>query len=137
MKLCTDTITLFNAKVDPATGYDVYTPTIIRGVSWYRHAAVSVNSNGLQTASTCTIRIPMDADTAGKVYLSPAEYARLEDPAGYYTLTAGDIVVKGVMDTPGLRPADIRNASSDMCTVKEVVDNRRAPNAPHWRLIAV
>ena len=28
------TITLFNAAVDHETGYDLYIPTIIRGVSW-------------------------------------------------------------------------------------------------------
>lgn len=35
MKLCNDTITVFNAKLDQTLDATVYVPTVIHGVSWY------------------------------------------------------------------------------------------------------
>ena len=50
MRGCTEVITLLNAQVDPDTGYDVYTPTKITGVSWYSTAAATVTTSGLLAA---------------------------------------------------------------------------------------
>lgn len=135
MRLCTDTITLFNARVDPATGYDDYLPTVIAGVSWYMGVATNVNNSGLQAANTCTIRIPLDADFGGKSYADPIEYTAAEDPEAVFTLQPGDIMVKGSITRP-MRPAELRNAHATFVTVKGVTDNRRAPNAPHWKVLA-
>ncbi len=136
MKLCTDTITVFNARVDPATGYDDYLPTVIVGVSWYMGVATSVNNNGLQAANACTIRIPLDADFGGKSYADPIEYAGAADPAGLFTLQPGDIVIKGSLESSSLRPAEIKRTHATFVTIKGVTDNRRAPNAPHWKVLA-
>ncbi len=136
MRLCTDTITLFNARLDPATGYDDYLPTVIAGVSWYEGVSVNVNSNGLLAANTCTIRIPLDADFGGKSYTDPIEYAAAEAPETVFTLQPGDIVVKGAISEP-MRPAELKNAHASFVTIRGVTDNRRAPNAPHWKVLAV
>ena len=67
MKMCNDTITVFNRRLDPDTGYEIYTPTVIRGVSWYSHVDSAVTSDGLKAANKITIRIPIDADKYGEI----------------------------------------------------------------------
>ena len=84
MNLCNETITVFNAKLNPETGNDDYNGTVIDGVSWFCEI-VSTVDQGLKAANKFTIRIPEDADF------------------GF--------------------------------TVLGVTDNRRAPNAPHWKVI--
>ena len=56
MKLCNDTITVFNAKLDQTLDATVYVPTVIHGVSWYGGEKSTVDANGLKAASQYTIR---------------------------------------------------------------------------------
>lgn len=135
MRRCNDTITVFNAKLDRALGSDVYHPTVISGVSWYFHTLTNVGNSGLQAANQLTLRIPADADFAGKAYVSPAEFAASEDPAGVFTIKAGDIVVRGRVMEEGLRPSDLQGRGYEMATILGVTDNRDAAHAPHWRVV--
>ena len=66
MKLCNDTITVFNAKLDQTLDATVYVPTVIHGVSWYGGEKSTVDANGLKAASQYTIRIPLKADAGGR-----------------------------------------------------------------------
>ena len=95
----TEVITLLNAQVDPDTGYDVYTPTKITGVSWYSTAAATVTTSGLLAADQYTVRIPVDADFSGKGYVNPIAY-KTADPAKSFTIQRGDVIVRGTIDTP-------------------------------------
>ena len=90
MKLCTETITVFNARMDNDKGYDIYIPTVIRGVSWFCEIASAVDSSGLKAANKFIIRIPDDADFSDKAYAVPVVYAG-GDPAILFTLKQGDI----------------------------------------------
>lgn len=99
MRGCTEVITLLNAQVDPDTGYDVYTPTKITGVSWYSTAAATVTTSGLLAADQYTVRIPVDADFSGKGYVNPIAY-KTADPAKSFTIQRGDVIVRGTIDTP-------------------------------------
>lgn len=150
MKLCNDTITVFNARVDPEQGGNVWTPTVITGASWFLTDASTVDASkgGLVAANKATIRIPENANTGGKVYTDPLSYAGAQSVAGLWTLANGDIIVKGsvpltcetttngVTTTTAISwtPAALKKAYSDCVTVLGVTDNRRAPNAPHWRV---
>lgn len=134
MRRCNDTITVFNAKLDRALGSDKYHPTVISGVSWYFHTLTNVGNSGLQAANQLTLRIPVDADFGG-AYVPPAEYAAMEDPAGVFTLKAGDIVVRGRVTETGLSPCDLQSRGYEMATILGVTDNRQAPYAPHWRVV--
>lgn len=134
MRLCNETITVFNAKLDPETGMDAYYPTVISGVSWYCETASTVDTSGLKAADKFTIRIPEDAGFSGKRYVPPAAYAT-GDPASVFTLKTGDIIVKGAVDQAGLRPADLQRICGELVTILGVTDNRRAPNARHWRVV--
>lgn len=134
MQLCNDTITLYNRRFDPEQDCDAYERTVIRGVHWFNSDATTVDSTGLKAANRVTIRIPMDADFGGKVYLPPKHYADTDNPAAAFTLAAGDLVVLGI-GAEGLRPADIHNAYFEAATILQVTDNRRAPRGRHWKVI--
>ena len=136
MKLCNDTITVFNARVDPDVGGNVWVPTVITGASWFATDASTVDASkgGLVAANKATIRIPVDADTGGKAYADPVSYANAEDVSNLWTLKGGDIVVKAALEGDDWTPAKLKAACADCVVILGVTDNRRAPNAKHWRI---
>ena len=136
MKLCSDTITVFNARVDPETGGNVWVPTVIAGAGWYMTDASTVDASkgGLVAANKATIRIPEDADTGGKAYADPVSYASAGDVSGLWTLKGGDIVVRAAVNGADWTPARLKAAYAECVTVLAVTDNRRAPRAAHWRV---
>ena len=133
MNLCNETITVFNPKLNVTTDKDEYHGTVISGVSWFCEIVSTVNE-GLKAANKFTIRIPEDADFGGKAYADPLGYAGAEDVSGLFTLRNGDIVARGAVTETGLRPAELHN-NYEAFTILGVTDNRRAPNAPHWKVV--
>ena len=161
MKLCNETITILNKRLDDDTGYDIYVPTVITGVSWFCEIRSNVDSTGLQAANLFTIRIPEDADFSGKAYVEPAAYAG-GDPTKVFTIDNGDIIVKAAVSVPdpepgenssgsgqesntsgseqegtsfSLKPADLQALYGQVVTVLGVTDNRRTARAPHWKVV--
>lgn len=134
MKLCIDTITVFNAKHNRATDKDDYNGTVISGVSWFCEIVSNTETTGLRAANRFTVRIPESADFSGKSYADPIDYASAEDVSDKFTFGHGDIVVHGAVETTGLRPAQIQKLY-EAFTILGVTDNRRAPNAPHWKVV--
>ena len=122
MKLCSDIITVFNARVDPDVGGNVWTPTVITGASWWATDATTVDTGkgGLVAANKVIARIPVEAAPEG-----------LE-------LKNGDILVKGdASEVENPTPAKLKKLyGADCATILGITDNRRAPNAPHWRVTA-
>ena len=121
MKLCNDTITVFNARVDPDVGGDVWTPTVLTDCSWYATDASTVDASrgGLVAANKVTVRIPAEIVPEG------------------FGLKNGDIIVKGdagAVEDP--TPAKLKKLYGTGCmTVLSVTDNRRAPCAPHRSVV--
>lgn len=140
MKLCNEVITVFNSYVDQSTKLRVYKPTIIHGVSWFAQEIVSVTDNGLVSANKFTIRIPAEADTGNKTYLSPHDYAntQIDSISDYWTLVDGDIIVKGEVEETGLdaKLAKLQENYDAVVIITSVTDNRRVINAPHWKVVA-
>ena len=136
MKLCSDTITVFNARVDPETGGNVWVPTVIAGAGWYMTDASTVDASkgGLVAANRATIRIPAEADFGGKAYADPVSYASAGDVSGLWTLKGGDIVVRAAVEGSDWTPARLKAAYAECVTVLAVTDTRRAPNGKHWRI---
>ena len=135
MKLCNETITVFNKRVDTDNGWYIYIPTVISGVSWYFELASAVDGNGLHAANQFTIRIPIDANFGGKAYVDPTTYENEAITAGTFTLAQGDIIVKAAITDETITPAQLKEQYSDFCTILGVTDNRRAPNAPHFKVV--
>jgi len=136
VKLCNDTITVFNARVDPDVGGNVWAGTVITGASWFATDASTVDASkgGLVAANKATIRIPVEADPGGKAYADPVSYASAEDVSGLWTLKGGDIVVKAAVEGDDWTPAKLKAAYAECVTVLAVTDNRRAPKGKHWRI---
>ena len=136
MKLCNDTITVFNRHWDADAGYELYYPTVIDGVSWYCDIESVVDSAGLHAANRFVIRIPVDADFGGKTYVDPITYKNMTDVESVFTLAQGDAIVKAAVITAivPMKPAELKATYSDYCTILGVTDDRRAPNAKHWKV---
>ena len=134
MRLCNETVTIVNSQVDSATGYDKYYATIVSGVSWFCEIASSVDSSGLKAADKYTIRIPEGADFGGKTYVNPADY-ETADPSTAFTLRNGDTIVRGKVKGDSISPAEIHRKYTEAATILGVTDNRRTPNARHWKVV--
>lgn len=135
MHLCDDIITIYTPLYDPQTGHDVYHGTVISGVSWYQTTHVTVELQGLKAADSFKIRIPVEADFGGKAYVLPGAWDTARNPAKLWTIKQGDIVLHGahLVENPSM--AELQRDYPDSCTVLSVTDNRRAPNAKHWRIL--
>lgn len=135
MKLANEVITIFNHYLDEDTGYDKWIPTSIRGCSWYSNVESTVTSDGLIAANKVIIRIPAEAVVKDdKSYVNSKAYPG-SDKTSSWTLAQGDIIVKGVETSSEMTPKEIQEAYSDVTTVLGVTDNRRAPQAKHWKVI--
>lgn len=133
MKLCDETITVFNARIE--NHEHMFYPTVIEGVSWYGDVATVVGDKGLNAASRFTVRIPVDADFGGKEYVDSKTYKTAASVDGVFTIANGDIIVKASVAVAPMRPAELKDAFADYLTVLGVTDNRRAPNAPHFKVV--
>ena len=133
MKECNETITVFNTRLDDGKGYDLYVPTIIRGVSWFCEIASNVDSSGLKAANKFIIRIPVDADFSDKAYVPPAAYAG-GDPNTVFTLKQGDVIVHGE-ETEPMQPAQLQEKYGELVTILGVTDSSRRPHAKHWKVV--
>ena len=130
MKECNETITVYNRSYDDTTGLDVWTPTTIAGVSWFERLDTAITDSGLKSAAKCTVRIPTDA-TCTKTYVDPLSYT---SPSTTYTLTAGDIIIRGAC-LQCKNPAELKKHHSDMVTILGVTDNRGRPRGKHFKVV--
>ena len=135
MKLCTDTLTLYNARYNAAEDKTEYHRTVISGISWYSAIKSTVTDKGLKSANLYTIRIPLEADFGGKSWADPKSYTAAGDVSGMFTLNEGDIIVKGAVSLEITTPKQLHSEYSDCFTILSVTDNRRALNAKHWKVV--
>lgn len=135
MRLCNDTLTIYNARHDIPSDSTVYIRTVIKGASWYGSTKSTVDSSGLKAANQYTIRIPADADMGGKSYVDPIVYAKADNVDTLFTLTEGDFIVHDEAEEILPRPAALHQAHSEVATILAITDNRRAPKAPHWKVV--
>lgn len=133
MRLCSKTVTLINARFDKQADKTIYAATVLRGVSWFDTIKSSVDSKGLNAANSAVIRIPEGVDAGGKAWVDPMGYTAAGDVSGMWTLNEGDILVPGEY-SGDLTPTAIHKIHG-ACTILGVTDNRRAPNAPHWKVV--
>ena len=134
MKLCNETITVFNSQFDPVSDKDIYHGTVIQNVSWFREVLASVIQTGLKSADKFTIRIPVDADFGGKTYVDPISYAT-SDPGSTFTFKNGDIIVQGAVPVEGQTPKLLQKQYSGFVTILGVTDNRKMRREPHWKVV--
>ena len=132
-------ITVFNKRYDAEERTELFFPSRIKGVSFFKKHGASVQSQGLSSADVITIRIPIDADMDGKTYIEAMTYEALSDDeyAGYWTLQPGDLIVKGLVeDDEPISEVDLDQAYSDVVRVVNFTDNtdRASDTSKHWRV---
>ena len=88
--------------------------------------------NGLKSAEVYKIRIPADIPEAGQ-YLTPQEYAVVENPDEHWTIQNDDQIVLGEFQIKIERPADLKAVFQKHCKVTSWSDNRFG-TTPHWRI---
>lgn len=135
MKLCTETVTIFNSTLNTNTGDIELHPAVISGVHVFEDLSAVVDpTTGLKAASKITVRIPLSTDTAGRQYADSKAYQD-NGPDGLFTLQAGDLLIKGE-ETESLTFAELKQKHGQIFTVLGVTDSTRAPRAPHWKVVA-
>ena len=136
MRLCDETATVYNARVDPAKRAEVYAPTVLRGVSWRAEQASGVTDGALRAANVFILRVPEGVDAGGKRWAEPADYRAAADAGGLWTLQKGDVIVRGAAAADGQTPAALREryGPENVLTVLGVADNRRGTRGKHWRV---
>lgn len=98
--------------------------TQVQGASWHGGQIVSVRDSGLKSADKYTVRIlARDMDR----YVKPDDWRALDDvPDGIWTLQAGDVIVKGMVDDEVITGiTQITGKYTECFTVVSVFDNRR------------
>lgn len=112
-------VTIYNKRVDKKTRQTVYVRTILRDVHWYTDQKVSVGEKGLNSADVIKIRVP--TEERQEIFVEPAEYARLEDPTGYWT------------EDEITRDTELKSRGYLAGVILSHSDNRRGSN-PHIRI---
>ena len=137
MRLCNDTITVFNKRYNADVGDYILLPTTISGVRWWGTQMGTVDpKGGVIAAKKVNIRIPTSANTGGKTYVDRLTYKNAADASNMWTLQEGDIIIKGTAEGDTWTQKTLEATFSDICKVLPgVTDNRRAPNAPHIRVV--
>ena len=118
-------MTIYNQKINPETKLTEYMRTQITGIHWYMEQKTSVDDKGLHSKDVYKIRIPEDAETGTKRYVTPEQYQAMEDVSGVWTIQNGDVFVKDLVDDSIKKASDIFSKYPE-CSgrVKSWSDNR-------------
>ena len=88
-------------------------------------------AKGLNSADVIKIRVP--TDNRQEIFVEPAEYARLENPTGYWTAANGDLIAKGVIEDEITRDTELKSRGYLAGVILSHSDNRRG-SSPHIRI---
>lgn len=141
-----DAVTVFNGRTDKATRRKIYTPTVIRGVSYVEGKGSKVADNGVWSDDVqYKIRVPLIAVVQdNREYMRDLNYAKLDnkEAAKYWTIQKGDLVVRGEYagDSPLLGEDEIsayaKEQGLDLIRVTEYADDTSGGSlyTRHWRI---
>lgn len=141
------TVTLYNADTVelPETGFEptlVNHITILRGVLLDAVKAQNVNESGLVNADSVSLYIPVDVEAVDgitgepKQYKGQIEFWRMEDKAGYWTLSTGQntFFVKGEAVHPDWTAQKIDATYDDVYDVNTVDFKDFGGEMSHWEV---
>ena len=115
----------------------VLIPTVISEASWF-YGRRAVRGQFIDSDDSYQVRIPYGADTSGKTYVNPAQYAEMADEkaAGYWTIQIDDIVLKGEYSSQVTDERELRELTDDLFVVNTFADNtiRGSDAVKHWRI---
>lgn len=141
-----DAVTVFNGRTDKEKRRKIYTPTVIRGVSYVEGKGSKVADNGVWSDDVqYKIRVPLIAMVQdNREYMRDLNYARLDDEeaAKHWTIQKGDLVVRGEYagDSPLLYEDELtayaKEQGLDLIHVTEYADDTDGGSlySRHWRI---
>lgn len=127
-------ITIYNLA-HKGTRNECWARTVIHGVNWYGGQKVTVGDNGLLSADSYTVRIPLSSAPQGKDFVLPEEFASLDEPSlnGFWTLQNGDLCLRGIGEEI-TQPKEVTE-KSECFVVTGWSDNRRGSSImQHWKV---
>lgn len=127
-------MTIYNQKINPETKLTEYMRTQITGIHWYMEQKTSVDDKGLHSKDVYKIRIPEDAETGTKRYVTPEQYQAMEDVSGAWTIQNGDIFVKGLVNDSIKKASDIFNKYPECSGRVFSWSDNRFGGLSHWRI---
>lgn len=132
-------ITLYNKVYDRDTGTNRYYRTVLKGVNWQDTTAVQPTDKGIVSADVAEIYIPFAVETE-KQFRKPKNFVKGPEKAGCFTIEAGDLVVRGIVETELENAKDeeqLKNAYDDVRTIAVVETNDNgSPKMQHWKVTA-
>lgn len=129
-------ITVYNKYLDPVTRLDKYQRIFIQDVHWSGVDTAKRVQTGRNEEDKAYIVIPFTS-VSGLQFVSPMEFQKLEDKAGYFTLAPEDRIVKGEIDfeiTDRISELD-KNYDSLVITAVDTRDYG-SPHLKHWAVTA-
>ena len=128
-------ITIYNRRRSGRNS--VLIPTVISDASWF-YGRRAARGQFIDNEDSYQVRIPYGADTSGKTYVNPAQYASMTDEkaAGYWTIQIDDIVLKGEYTSEVNDDRALRELTDDLFVVNTFADNtiRGSDAVKHWRI---
>ena len=128
-------ITIYNRRRSGRNS--VLIPTVISEASWF-YGRRAARGQFIDNEDSYQVRIPYGADTSGKTYVNPAQYAEMadEEAAGYWTIQIDDIVLKGEYTSEVNDDRTLRELTDDLFVVNTFADNtiRGSDAVKHWRI---
>ena len=128
-------ITIYNRRRSGRNS--VLIPTVISEASWF-YGRRAARGQFIDNEDSYQVRIPYGADTSGKTYVNPAQYAVMtdEEAAGYWTIQIDDIVLKGEYTSEVNDDRALRELTDDLFVVNTFADNtiRGSDAVKHWRI---
>ena len=121
-------ITVYNHYCDPVTKEEQWKRKQIKSVEWYGSQKVSVSDNGINSADSYTVRVPL-GQTGG--FLLPEKY---EGAPGTWTAKAGDIVVRGLLDADIERSSELSGISHRFVMIGWTDNRRGSPRVQHIKI---
>lgn len=113
---------------------DIWQRTVLTGIFWDNVRGLNSRTGAVDHEDSAVIIISA-ADRTG--YLSPKEYARVEDKAGYWTLQPGDKIVFGkilyeIDETHRL--AELEKDYDDVLNITKVDRRIFGSTLDHWEV---
>ena len=116
MKNADKTVTVYHKMWDRWKGVDIYTGTVLEGVSFHASIKTNVSTDGLTHACEATLRIPAGTEP--------------ED----FQISTGDLVCEGNLPISGVGPGEIATLCPYVYTAIGVTRNNSVC-APHVKVV--
>lgn len=113
---------------------DIWQRTVLESIFWDNVRSLNSRTGAVDHEDSAVIIIPA---VNRKGYLSPKEYVKVEDKAGYWTLQPGDKIVFGAIDfeiDETHRLAELEKDYDDVLNITRVDRRIFGSTLDHWEV---